>query len=76
MQTALLQKLLKYLNCEQLFGSRPRSPQVKDAGKAQGFSVSMPRDELYFGIGQALRGQEREYLMPQQVRVNTPVDSG
>ncbi len=35
--SALLQKLPKFLNCEQLFGSRPRSRRVKDAGRVQGF---------------------------------------
>lgn len=48
---ALLQKLSKFLNCEQPFGSRPRSRQVKDAGRVQGFSVSMSGDKLYFGVG-------------------------
>jgi|GEM_PF-2536420 len=34
---ALLQKLPKFLNCEQLFGSHPRSLRATNADKAQGF---------------------------------------
>lgn len=35
--TALLQKLFKFLNCEQLFGSRLRLQRATNAGKALGF---------------------------------------
>lgn len=44
--------------------------------KLKALSVSMAGDKLYFGISKPLRGQEREHLMPQQVRMNTPVDTG
>ncbi|OPZ89327.1 MAG: hypothetical protein BWY75_01207 [bacterium ADurb.Bin425] len=44
--------------------------------KLKALSVSVPGDELYFGIGEPLGGQECEHLMSQQVRMNAPVDAG
>jgi hypothetical protein len=40
---ALLQKLPKFLNCEQLFDSRPQWRPAKDVGKAQGSLCSRGR---------------------------------